>query len=77
MKTVEIKVRMDCEGCERKVKKSVEGMKGVTQVEVNPKLHKLTVMGYLDPNKVFIGSGTELERKLSFGLMFHTTLLST
>ncbi|XP_021727608.1 heavy metal-associated isoprenylated plant protein 27-like [Chenopodium quinoa] len=51
-KTVEIKVRMDCEGCERKVKKSVEGMKGVTQVDVDPKLHKLTVMGYVDPNKV-------------------------
>ncbi|KAL2907187.1 Heavy metal-associated isoprenylated plant protein 27 [Bienertia sinuspersici] len=27
-------------------------MKGVTQVEVDPKLNKLTVMGYVDPNKV-------------------------
>ncbi|KAL4323465.1 hypothetical protein GQ457_11G019160 [Hibiscus cannabinus] len=35
-------VKMDCEGCERRVKKSVEGMKGVTQVEVNPKQSKLT-----------------------------------
>ncbi|KDP23989.1 hypothetical protein JCGZ_25377 [Jatropha curcas] len=52
LKTVEIKVRMDCEGCERKVKKSVEGMKGVTNVEVDPKQHKLTVTGYVDPNKV-------------------------
>lgn len=26
--TVEIKIKMDCEGCERKVKKSVDGMKG-------------------------------------------------
>ncbi|XP_057545084.1 heavy metal-associated isoprenylated plant protein 27-like isoform X1 [Amaranthus tricolor] len=51
-KTVEIKVRMDCEGCERKVKKSVKGMKGVTRVETDPKFHKLTVMGYVDPKKV-------------------------
>ena len=29
MQTVEIKVRMDCEGCERKVRKAVEGMKGL------------------------------------------------
>ncbi|XP_074299940.1 heavy metal-associated isoprenylated plant protein 26-like [Silene latifolia] len=52
LKTVEIKVKMDCEGCERKVRKSVEGMKGVTQVEVDPKQHKLTVIGYVDPDKV-------------------------
>ncbi|KAJ9172641.1 hypothetical protein P3X46_015855 [Hevea brasiliensis] len=43
---------MDCEGCERKVKKAVEGMKGVAKVEVEPKQHKLTVTGYVDPNKV-------------------------
>ncbi|XP_059439492.1 LOW QUALITY PROTEIN: heavy metal-associated isoprenylated plant protein 27 [Corylus avellana] len=52
LQTVEIKVRMDCEGCVRRVKKSVEGMKGVTQVEVDPKQSKLTVIGYLDRNKV-------------------------
>ncbi|KAK2427017.1 Heavy metal transport/detoxification superfamily protein [Trifolium repens] len=52
LQVVEIKVKMDCEGCERKVKKLVEGMKGVTQVEVEPKQSKLTVTGYVDPNKV-------------------------
>ena len=52
VQTVEIKVKMDCEGCERRVKKSVEGMKGVTQVEVNPKQSKLTMIGYVDPHKV-------------------------
>lgn len=45
-------MKMDCEGCERKVKKSVEGMKGVTEVEVEPKRSKLTVVGYVDPDKV-------------------------
>ena len=45
-------MKIDCEGCERRVKKSVEGMKGVTKVEVERKLNKLTVIGYVDPNKV-------------------------
>ncbi|XP_059624651.1 heavy metal-associated isoprenylated plant protein 26-like [Cornus florida] len=50
--TVEIRVKIDCEGCKKKVRKSVEGMKGVTQVTVEPKQHKLTVIGYVNPNKV-------------------------
>lgn len=49
---VEIKVKMDCEGCERRVRKSLEGMKGVSQVEVDPKKSKLTVIGYVEPHKV-------------------------
>ncbi|KAI3669428.1 hypothetical protein L6452_40663 [Arctium lappa] len=52
LQTVEIKVKMDCEGCERKVRKSVSGMKGVSSVDVDPKKSKLTVVGYVDPNKV-------------------------
>uniref|UniRef100_A0A804MHX6 HMA domain-containing protein n=1 Tax=Zea mays TaxID=4577 RepID=A0A804MHX6_MAIZE len=39
--TVEMKVRIDCEGCERKVKKAVEGMKGVSSVEVAAKQNKV------------------------------------
>lgn len=49
---MEVKVKMDCEGCERKVKKSVKGMKGVTQVEVERKANKVTVTGYVEPSKV-------------------------
>ncbi|KAK4437626.1 Heavy metal-associated isoprenylated plant protein 26 [Sesamum alatum] len=52
LQTVEIKIKIDCEGCERKVRRSVEGMKGVTSVEVSPKQNKLTVVGYVDPEKV-------------------------
>ncbi|XP_068640063.1 heavy metal-associated isoprenylated plant protein 26-like [Aristolochia californica] len=52
LQTVEIKVKIDCEGCERKLKKVAGGMKGVTSVQVEPKQHKLTVVGYVDPNKV-------------------------
>ncbi|KVH96529.1 heavy metal-associated isoprenylated plant protein 26-like [Cynara cardunculus var. scolymus] len=52
LQTVEIKVKIDCEGCERKVRRSVEGMKGVTSVTIEPKLHKLIVTGYVEPHKV-------------------------
>ncbi|KAK3037151.1 hypothetical protein RJ639_031038 [Escallonia herrerae] len=52
LQTVEIKVKMDCEGCERRVRKSVEGMKGVTQVDIEPRKSKLTLIGYVDPDKV-------------------------
>ncbi|CAI0445353.1 unnamed protein product [Linum tenue] len=52
LQTVEIKVRIDCEGCERKVKRSVEGMKGVTKVDVERKANKVTVVGYVEPSKV-------------------------
>jgi len=50
--TVEVKVKMDCEGCERKVKKAVEGMKGVNQVDVDRKANKVTVVGYVEASKV-------------------------
>ncbi|KAG4966975.1 hypothetical protein JHK87_032626 [Glycine soja] len=47
--TVEVKVKMDCEGCERKVKKLVEG---VTEVEVDRQGSKVRVSGYVEPSKV-------------------------
>ncbi|KAM0025760.1 putative heavy metal-associated domain, HMA, heavy metal-associated domain superfamily [Helianthus debilis subsp. tardiflorus] len=52
LQTVEIKVKIDCEGCERKVRRSVEGMRGVSSVTIEPKQHKLTVVGYVEPHKV-------------------------
>ncbi|KAK9061959.1 hypothetical protein SSX86_019143 [Deinandra increscens subsp. villosa] len=52
MQTVEIKVKMDCDGCERRVKNSVKSMKGVKSVEVNRKQSRVTVNGNVDPNKV-------------------------
>lgn len=50
--SVDIKIKIDCEGCERKVRRSVEGMKGVTSIQVLPKQNKLTVTGYVTPEKV-------------------------
>ncbi|XVE72171.1 hypothetical protein DITRI_Ditri11bG0017300 [Diplodiscus trichospermus] len=52
MQTVEIKVKMDCDGCERKVKNAVTSMKGVKTVEVNRKQSRVTVNGRVNPNKV-------------------------
>ncbi|KAJ6310863.1 hypothetical protein OIU76_015559 [Salix suchowensis] len=52
LQTVEVKVRIDCEGCERKVTRALEGMKGVKQVVVERKANKVTVVGYVEPSKV-------------------------
>ncbi|XP_004492985.1 heavy metal-associated isoprenylated plant protein 21 isoform X1 [Cicer arietinum] len=52
MQTVEIKVKMDCDGCERRVRNAVATMKGVKSVEINRKQSKVTVNGFVDPNKV-------------------------
>ncbi|XP_058088551.1 heavy metal-associated isoprenylated plant protein 21-like isoform X2 [Magnolia sinica] len=43
---------MDCDGCERKVKNAVSSMKGVRTVDVNRKQSRVTVTGYVEPNKV-------------------------
>ncbi|CAO2828545.1 unnamed protein product [Amaranthus hypochondriacus] len=50
--TIEIKVKMDCDGCERRVRNSVAHMKGVKSVEVNRKQSKVTVTGHVEPKKV-------------------------
>ncbi|XP_030950073.1 heavy metal-associated isoprenylated plant protein 20-like [Quercus lobata] len=52
MQTVEIKVKMDCDGCERRVKNAVSNMKGAKSVDVNRKQSRVTVTGYVEPNKV-------------------------
>ncbi|CAM8881447.1 unnamed protein product [Rhodiola kirilowii] len=52
MQTVDIKVKMDCDGCERRVKHAVSTIKGVKTVDVNRKQSRVTVSGYVEPNKV-------------------------
>ncbi|KAJ7971270.1 Heavy metal-associated isoprenylated plant protein [Quillaja saponaria] len=46
MQTVKIKVKMDCDGCERRVKHAVTHMKGVKHVEVDRKQSRVEVSGY-------------------------------
>ncbi|KAL5208974.1 hypothetical protein ABZP36_004597 [Zizania latifolia] len=52
LQTVDLKVRMDCEGCELKVKNALSSLKGVESVEVSRKQQKVTVAGYVDASKV-------------------------
>ncbi|XAR72269.1 hypothetical protein NMG60_11018850 [Bertholletia excelsa] len=52
MQTVEIKVKMDCDGCERRVRNAVSSMKGAKSVEVSRNQSRVTVSGYVEPNKV-------------------------
>ncbi|XP_074300120.1 heavy metal-associated isoprenylated plant protein 23-like [Silene latifolia] len=50
--TVELKVRIDCDGCELKVKKALSSLSGVKTVEINRKQQKVTVTGYVEAKKV-------------------------
>jgi len=52
LQTVEIKVKIDCDGCERKIERAVSSMSGVQTVDINRKMQKVTVTGYVEPNKV-------------------------
>ncbi|KAF3785031.1 Heavy metal-associated isoprenylated plant protein 26 [Nymphaea thermarum] len=52
LQTVELRVRMCCEGCERIVRNALMKLRGVDSVEVDLPLEKVTVTGYVDRNKV-------------------------
>lgn len=51
LQTVILKVRMDCEGCERIVRKALSKLKGVKSVNVDLKQQKVTVTGFIDAKK--------------------------
>ncbi|PIA55101.1 hypothetical protein AQUCO_00800085v1 [Aquilegia coerulea] len=50
--TVELKVRMDCDGCELKVRNALSSMSGVKSVDINRKQQKVIVSGYVEAHKV-------------------------
>ncbi|KAI4389430.1 hypothetical protein MLD38_001658 [Melastoma candidum] len=52
MTTVALKVRMDCDGCARKMKNVLSTVKGAKSVEVDLKQQKVSVTGYVDAGKV-------------------------
>ncbi|GAB2220201.1 hypothetical protein Drorol1_Dr00007844 [Drosera rotundifolia] len=62
---VDIKVKMCCNGCERRVKSSISGLKGVKLVEVNRKQSRVTVKGQVEPKKILEGV-LETEKKAEF-----------
>ncbi|XP_030525968.1 heavy metal-associated isoprenylated plant protein 45 [Rhodamnia argentea] len=49
---VELLVHMDCEGCEKRVRRAVSKIAGVDSVEVDMDSQKVTVTGYVDQRKV-------------------------
>uniref|UniRef100_A0A0D9XLX5 HMA domain-containing protein n=1 Tax=Leersia perrieri TaxID=77586 RepID=A0A0D9XLX5_9ORYZ len=52
LQTVELKVRMCCEGCERVVRHALSNLRGVDSVEVDVAMEKVRVTGYVDRGRV-------------------------
>eukprot|EP00253_Pinus_taeda_P033146 PITA_33146 len=52
LQTVEIEVKIDCDGCERKVKRALSSMSGVKTVDIDRKMNKVTVSGYVEEKNV-------------------------
>ncbi|XP_073152913.1 heavy metal-associated isoprenylated plant protein 29-like [Henckelia pumila] len=52
MSIVEMRVHMDCPGCETRIKKALSKLKGVDNIYVDMKMQKVTVMGWADQKKI-------------------------
>jgi copper chaperone CopZ len=52
MQTVDLKLRMCCEGCERVVRAALQNLRGVDSVEVDVPMEKVTVTGYVDRGRL-------------------------
>ncbi|XP_077246417.1 heavy metal-associated isoprenylated plant protein 3-like [Tasmannia lanceolata] len=50
--TVVLKVDMHCEGCAKRVRRSVKGLPGVEEVKGDSSNNKLTVVGKIDPEMI-------------------------
>ncbi|XAR59243.1 hypothetical protein NMG60_11014973 [Bertholletia excelsa] len=52
MTIVEMRVHMDCPGCESKIKKALQKLDGVDDVDIDMNMQKVTVTGWADRRKV-------------------------
>ncbi|KAG6777152.1 hypothetical protein POTOM_016956 [Populus tomentosa] len=52
MTITEMKVYMDCAGCETKIRKAVQKLDGVDDIDIDIYMQKVTVMGWADQRKV-------------------------
>ncbi|XP_022888431.1 heavy metal-associated isoprenylated plant protein 28 [Olea europaea var. sylvestris] len=52
MTIIEMRVHMDCAGCENKIKKALQKVKGVDDIDIDMGMQKVTVTGYADQKKV-------------------------
>ncbi|KAL5220954.1 hypothetical protein ABZP36_025667 [Zizania latifolia] len=51
-RVTELHVRMDCNGCEHKIRKTLRGIDGVSEVYVDAANQKVTVVGVVDPERI-------------------------
>lgn len=51
-RVTELHVRMDCNGCVHKIRKSLSGIEGIGEVYVDQANHKITVVGTVDPERI-------------------------
>ncbi|XP_059664671.1 heavy metal-associated isoprenylated plant protein 28-like [Cornus florida] len=49
---IEMQVHMDCAGCESKIKKALQKLKGVDDVDIDMDMQKVTVTGWAEQKKV-------------------------
>ncbi|CAL5342725.1 unnamed protein product [Camellia sinensis] len=52
MTTIEMQVHMDCPGCENKIRKALQKLKGVDDIDIDMGMQKVTVTGWADQKKV-------------------------
>ncbi|GMY19371.1 heavy metal-associated isoprenylated plant protein 45 [Fagus crenata] len=52
MSIVELLVHMDCEGCEKRIRRAISKIEGVDSLEIDMDRQKVTVTGYIDQRKV-------------------------
>ncbi|KAK2662995.1 hypothetical protein Ddye_001569 [Dipteronia dyeriana] len=52
MSIVDLLVHMDCEGCEKRIRRAVSKIHGVHNLEIDMDKQKVTVTGYVDQRKV-------------------------
>ncbi|KAF8409042.1 hypothetical protein HHK36_005114 [Tetracentron sinense] len=52
MTMVEMRVHMDCAGCESKIKKALQKIDGVDDIDIDMGMQKVTVTGWADQKKV-------------------------
>ncbi|KAJ0051839.1 hypothetical protein Pint_01294 [Pistacia integerrima] len=52
MTIVEMRVHMDCAGCESKIKKALQKLDGVDDIDIDIATQKVTVMGWAEQKKV-------------------------
>ncbi|KAJ6408467.1 HEAVY METAL-ASSOCIATED ISOPRENYLATED PLANT PROTEIN 45 [Salix viminalis] len=49
---VELLVHMDCEGCEKRIRRAISKIEGVDSLEIDMEKQKVTVKGYVEQRKV-------------------------